>query len=270
MFTLTRKTRILLIVIVFFIIVSLTFKFIVAFERIDAGNTGIRVNLVGSNKGVDDITEATGWVMYMPALTAIYEFPTFTQTKDYEPFSVNAKDGGEFTVDPTFSYYVETVSVPSIFRRYRRTLPELENGFLKNVIYDSFRISANGFTSDSLVSNRQLFEELVQKKLSATLKAEGFVFQQLTSNLEPPTSLKEAINAKNKTTQESIQAENKVRQAEADAKVKKIKADADKYENDMKSSALSPLIIQQMFIEKWDGKLPVYGETPKLFKDINK
>lgn len=270
MFTLTRKTRILLIVIVFFIIVSLTFKFIVAFERIDAGNAGIRVNLVGSNKGVDDITEATGWVMYMPALTAIYEFPTFTQTKDYEPFSVNAKDGGEFTVDPTFSYYVETVSVPSIFRRYRRTLPELENGFLKNVIYDSFRISANGFTSDSLVSNRQLFEELVQKKLTATLKAEGFVFQQLTSNLEPPTSLKEAINAKNKTTQESIQAENKVRQAEADAKVKKIKADADKYENDMKSSALSPLIIQQMFIEKWDGKLPVYGETPKLFKDINK
>lgn len=270
MFTLTRKTRILLIVIVLLIIVSLTSKFIVAFERIDAGNAGIRVNLVGSNKGVDDITEATGWVVYMPALTAIYEFPTFTQTKDYEPFSVNAKDGGEFTVDPTFSYYVETISVPSIFRRYRRTLPELENGFLKNVIYDSFRISANGFTSDSLVSNRQLFEELVQKKLSATLKAEGFVFQQLTSNLEPPSSLKEAINAKNKTTQESIQAENKVRQAEADAKVKKIKADADKYENDMKSSALSPLIIQQMFIEKWDGKLPVYGEAPKLFKDINK
>jgi regulator of protease activity HflC (stomatin/prohibitin superfamily) len=270
MFTLTRKTRILLIVIVLLIIVSLTFKFIVAFERIDAGNAGIRVNLVGSNKGVDDITEATGWVVYMPALTAIYEFPTFTQTKDYEPFSVNAKDGGEFTVDPTFSYYVETVSVPSIFRRYRRTLPELENGFLKNVIYDSFRISANGFTSDSLVSNRQLFEEIVQKKLSATLKTEGFVFQQLTSNLEPPTSLKEAINAKNKTTQESIQAENKVRQAEADAKVKKIKADADKYENDMKSSALSPLIIQQMFIDKWDGKLPIYGENPKLFKDINK
>lgn len=270
MFTLTRKTRILLILLVLLIIVSLTSKFIVAFERIDAGNAGIRVNLVGSNKGVDDITEATGWVVYMPALTAIYEFPTFTQTKDYESFNVNAKDGGEFTVDPTFSYYVETVSVPSIFRRYRRTLPELENGFLKNVIYDSFRISANGFTSDSLVSNRQLFEELVQKKLTATLKAEGFVFQQLTSNLEPPTSLKEAINAKNKTTQESIQAENKVRQAEADAKVKKIKADADKYENDMKSSALSTLIIQQMFIEKWDGKLPVYGESPKLFKDINK
>lgn len=270
MFTITKKTRILLIVIVLIITFGLVFKFIVAFERIDAGNAGIRVNLVGSNKGVDDITEAAGWVVYMPALTAIYEFPTFTQTKDYEPFNVNAKDGGEFTVDPTLSYYVETVSVPSIFRHYRRTLPELENGFLKNVIYDSFRISANGFTSDSLVSNRQLFEELVQKKLTATLKAEGFIFQQLTSNLEPPTSLKEAINAKNKTTQESIQAENKVRQAEADAKVKKIKADADKYENDMKSSALSPLIIQQMFIEKWDGKLPIYGETPKLFKDINK
>jgi regulator of protease activity HflC (stomatin/prohibitin superfamily) len=270
MFTLTKKQRIILLTISFLIAFYYVFNYIIAFERIDAGNAGIRVNLVGSDKGVDDITEATGWVVYIPAITAIYEFPTFTQTKDYEPFNVNAKDGGEFTVDPTFSYYVETKSVPSIFKRYRRTLPELENGYLKNVIYDSFRIAANGFTSDSLVSNRQIFEELVQKNLTSTLKNEGFVFQQLTSNMDPPTSLKEAINAKNKSTQEAIQSENKVRQAEADAKIKKIRADADKYENDMKSSALSSLIIQQMFIDKWDGKLPVYGETPKLFKDINK
>lgn len=270
MFTLTKRYRIALFMIVTLILLYLSLKYIIAFERIDAGNAGIRVNLVGSNKGVDDVTEVTGWVVYMPALTAIYEFPTFTQTKDYDSFNVNAKDGGEFKVDPTFSYYVETKSVPAIFKRYRRNLQELENGYLKNVIYDSFRIAANGFTSDSLVSNRQKFEELVQKNLTNTLKKEGFVFQQLTSNMDPPSTLKEAINAKNKSTQEAIQAENKVRQAEADAKIKRIKADAEKYENDMKSSALSALIIQQMFIEKWDGKLPTYGETPKLYKDINK
>ena len=252
------------------LLVIVVFKYIIAIEKIDAGYAGIRVNLVGSKKGVVDISEVTGWVIYIPALTAIYEFPTYTQSKDYDPFKVNSKDGSEFIVDPTFSYYVKADFVPRIFTQYRKNLADLEQGYIKNVIYDSYRIAANSFTSDSLVSNRQIFEEMVQKNLVKTLSQEGFVFQQLTSNLEPPASLKEAIDAKNKTIQESMQAENKVRQAEADAKVRKIKADAEKYENDMKTSALSPLIIQQMFIEKWDGKLPVYGETPKIFKDINK
>ena len=264
------KTKLTLFLVGIAVIAAFLFTFFIRVERVDAGHTGIRVNLVGDNRGVDDITEVTGWVLYIPLFTAIYEFPTYTQVKDYEPFKVNAKDGSEFTVDPTFSYYVENSSVPQIFRQYRKSLPELENGFIKNVIYDSFRMVANQYASDFLMSNRQQFEEEVQTKLSATLKEEGFIYQQLTSNLMPPQSLKDAIDAKNKTTQEAIQAENKLRQAEADAKARIIKAQAEKTENDLKSAALTPLIIQQMFIEKWDGKLPVYGEVPQLFNQINK
>jgi regulator of protease activity HflC (stomatin/prohibitin superfamily) len=267
---LSKKVRFILITIILVILVVFIFRWLAAVERIDAGNAGIRVNLVGSNRGVDDITEVTGWVMYMPLFTAIHEFPTYTQVKDYEPFKVNTKDGSEFTVDPTFSYYVESSSVPKIFRQYRKSLPELENGFLKNVIFDCYRIIANKYPSDSLMSNRQKFEDEVQEKLSTQLKQEGFVFQQLTSNIIPPQSLKDAIDAKNKTVQEALQAENKLRQAEADAKAKIITAEAEKKVNDLKASALTPLIIQQMFLEKWDGKLPVYGDTPKLFKEITK
>jgi regulator of protease activity HflC (stomatin/prohibitin superfamily) len=267
---LSKKTRYILLAVILAVAAIVVLKGMVAVERIDAGHSGIRVNLVGSNKGVDDITEVTGWVFYMPFFTAIYEFPTYTQVKDYDPFVINAKDGSEFTVDPIFSYYVDEHSVPKIFRQYRKSLQELENGFIKNVIYDCYRIIANKYPSDSLMSNRQKFEDEVQSRLSETLQREGFVFQQLTSNLIPPQSLKEAIDAKNKTIQEAIQAENRLRQAEADAKAKIITAEAEKKVNDLKASALTPLIIQQMFIEKWDGKLPVYGENPRIFKDINK
>ena len=150
------------IVVVVLVAIGLIFSFFFRMERIDAGHTGIRVNLVGDNKGVDDITEVTGWVMYMPFITAIYEFPIYTQVKDYDPFIVNAKDGSEFKVDPTLSYYVNQNSVPQIFRQYRKTLKELENGYLKNVIYDCYRLTANRFSSDSLMSNRGAFEEEVQ------------------------------------------------------------------------------------------------------------
>lgn len=241
-----------------------------AIERIDAGCVGIKVNLVGSERGVADITECSGWVPYMPLFTEIHEFPIYTQVKDYEPFAINARDGSEFSVDPTFSYRVNPDKVPEIFKNYRRGLSELENGYLRNVIMDCYRNIANLYPSDSLISHRPEFETLVQKMIIKELQKEGFELQQLTSNLKAPQSLKDAIDAKNKTTQEAIQSENKLRKAEAEAKAKVIDAEAEKKVNDLKASALTPLIIQQMYIEKWDGKLPTYGQVPQLFQNITK
>ena len=53
-------------------------------ERIDAGHVGVKVNLYGSGKGVDDVTECTGVVFYNPLSTKIYEFPTYIQHKEYK------------------------------------------------------------------------------------------------------------------------------------------------------------------------------------------
>ena len=75
-------------------------------ERIDAGHVGVKVNLYGDGKGVDDVTEVTGLVFYNPFTTKIIEFPTFVQHKEYknngednpdESFVVNSKDGSEFS-----------------------------------------------------------------------------------------------------------------------------------------------------------------------------
>lgn len=265
-----NKIRFFIIVIIVIAITAGLFKWFVAIERIDAGSVGIKVNLVGAERGVADITECSGWVLYMPLFSEIHEFPIYTQVKDYEPFAINAKDGSEFKVDPTFSYKVNPDKVPSIFRSYRKGLGELENGYLRNVIMDCYRNAANLFVSDSLISHRPQFESQVQSMIITEIGKEGFDLQQLTSNLEAPKSLKEAIDAKNKTTQEAIQSENRLRMAEAEAKALIIAAEAEKKANDLKSSALTPLIIQQMYIDKWDGKLPTYGEVPQLFKDITK
>ena len=53
-------------------------------ERIDAGHVGVKVNLYGSGRGVDDVTECTGMVFYNPLTTKIYEFPTYIQHKEYK------------------------------------------------------------------------------------------------------------------------------------------------------------------------------------------
>ena len=255
------------------LVISMIFLFN-SCERIDAGHVGVRVNLYGTGKGVGDITECTGWVFYNPISTKIYEFPTYIQHKEYiktedadNSFVVNSKDGSEFHVAPIVNYSVQREKVPFIFAKYRRTLESIEEGFLKTTIYDAFRMTANAYTAEELISNRQAFETKVRAKLDADLVKEGFVISQLTSNLGYPETFKKAIEAKNNAVQAALTAENQVKTAEAQAKIKvataegnaqamlaTAKAEAESYK--LKQSAITPMLLQQMWIEKWNGILP--------------
>jgi len=252
-------------------------------ERIDAGHVGVKVNLYGDNKGVSDVTEVTGMVFYNPITHNIYEFPTYIQHKEYtgeNAFIVNSKDGSEFHISPIINYSVKREKVPAIFAKYRRSLGEIEDGFLKTNIYDAFRMTANAYTAEELISNRQLFETKVRQTLDASLLPEGFIINQLTSNLVYPETFKKAIEAKNNAVQGALMAENKVKQAEAEAKIKVATAEgnaqamltsakAESEANRLKQQTITPMLLQLEWINKWDGKLPVYGQAPMLYKPVN-
>lgn len=245
-------------------------------ERIDAGHVGVKVNMYGDGKGVDDITEVTGWAFYNPFTQKIYEFPIFVQHKEYvrneaegvdESFIVNSKDGSEFHVSPIINYSVQREKVPYIFAKYRRELGAIEVGFLKTAVFDAFRLATNKYTADELISNRQTFELEVRKLLEEQLVREGFTINQFTSNLVYPETFKKAIEAKNNAVQNALMAENKVKQAEAEAKIKIATAEgnakamltnakAEAESNKLKQSTLTPLLLQQLWVEKWNGKLP--------------
>jgi regulator of protease activity HflC (stomatin/prohibitin superfamily) len=251
-------------------------------ERIDAGHVGVKVNQYGDNKGVDDVVAVTGMVFYNPFTTAIYEFPTFIQHKEYKDensFVVNSKDGSEFNVSPIMNYSVQRDKVPSIFAKYRRPLEDIEEGFLKTAVYDAFRLATNKYTADELISNRAVFEVEVRRLLDGQLLKEGFIINQFTSNLIYPETFKKSIEAKNNAVQAALRAENEVKTAEAQAKIKIATAEgnaqamltsakAEAEANRMKQVTLTPLLLQLEYINKWDGKLPVYGEVPQMFKNI--
>jgi regulator of protease activity HflC (stomatin/prohibitin superfamily) len=247
---------------------------IIGLERIDAGHVGIKVNLIGTGKGVDNATEVTGWVFYNRFTTKIVEFPTFVQHKEYkkdedqdESFVINSKDGSEFHVAPLLNYSVQREKVPYIFTKYRVELDAIEAGFLKTAIYDAFRVVANSYTADELISNREQFEIKVRKNLEGHLLPEGFILAQFTSNLVYPETFKKAIEAKNNAVQTALRAENDVKTAEAQAKIKIAQAEgnaqamltnakAEAEANRLKQQTLTPLLLQLEWINKWNGKLP--------------
>lgn len=252
------------------------------YERVDAGYEGIKVNLYGDNKGVDNVSLVTGAIWYNPITTAVYEYPTFVQTVDYEPFSINAKDGSSFTVDPTISLKIVDGKSPEVFVKYRKdNISDVINTTLYNYVKNAFRIELNKYTTDELVSKREEFEKAIEDRLKKELIAENFQLEQMTSGLKYPETLVKSIDAKNSAIQDALRAENEVKTIEAEAKKKvaeaqgeaealKIKGDAEAEYNRKIASSLSPLIIQQDMIEKWNGETPVFMGANGTMLDASK
>lgn len=246
--------------------------------RVDSSEVGIKFNKLSlTDQGKLDASPVTGYVFYNPITTAVHTYPTYVQRVDYKPFTVNTKDAAIFTMDPTMAYYLNRDKATDVFFKYRKSLEEIQEGYMRTVIYDAYRVTANNYTSDELMANRAKFENEVRVMLEKTLTDEGFTVTEFTSQITPPESLRKMIDAKNAAVQAALKAENEVKQAEAnakiavakaegDAKAMKIKADAEAYYNRTISASLSPMIVQEDWIEKWDGKLPQVsgGNTPLI------
>lgn len=238
---------------------------------VDSSEVGIKFKKFSvSDQGELIAENCSGYVLYNPLTTDVFTYPTFVQRKDYEPFTVTTKDAAIFTMDPLLAYQLRKDMAVQVFSKYRRDLGEIENGYMKTVISDAYRLTANKYTSDELMANRAEFEAGVRALLEKSLGAEGFIVHEFTSQITPPAALQAAIDSKNKSIQESLKAENEVKKAEANAKIAiaqaegnakamKIKADAEAYYNRTIAASLSPMIVQEDWIEKWDGKLPTYS-----------
>ena len=251
------------------------------YTRIDAGHEGIKVNLYGDSKGVDDVELVTGAVWFNPITTAVYEYPTFVQTVDYAPFDINAKDGSKFTVDPTININLVSGTAAATFKKYRKPMEEVVHDVLKTHIVNAYRVKLNSYTTDELVSKREEFEASVEDYLRDVLLKENFELGEMTSGLKYPESLEKSITAKNEAVQNALRIENEVAAIEAEAKkqvaaakgradAKKIEADGEAYYNRTVSASLTPALVNIKALEKWDGKTPVVSGGSGTFIDASK
>lgn len=236
---------------------------------VDANEIGIEFKKWSSDSdqygGV--LGTCNGWVWYNPFTTSVFTYPGEVQRKNYEPFTVNAKDASTFTMDPQIAYHINPDKACEIYRKYRKPIDELENGYIRTCIYEAYRTCANAYSSDSLMSHRAQFESDVRARLEKSLMNEGFIVDEFTSAITPPKSLAEMIDNKNRAVQAALKAENEVKEAEANAKIaiakargaaeaQRIAADAEAYANAKISASITPTLVQKMWVEKWDGDMP--------------
>ena len=237
-----------------------------AIEKIDAGHKGLKINLIGDQRGVSSYQYKTGWVVYNSWTEQVLEFPTFQQHIEYENQGVILKGGFSASIKPTFNYSLKEDAIGEMFVNLRKDIREVEQNWLKNAIIGAVNDVANTWEVDSIFNHRQAFEASIVIECNKRL-SKWFNVSQLRTNIVPPESLQEAIIAKTKAIQQAEAAEQQALTAFADGKRKVAVARADSAETiinaqaaalaiKIKQNQLSPLYIEYVKWNAWDGKLP--------------
>ena len=237
-----------------------------AIERIDAGHVGIKVNLTGNSRGVSKYEYKTGWVLYNTWTENIYEFPTFQQHIEFEAQQVITRGGFPADIKPTFNYSLKPNAVGDMFVNLRLPIKDIEQGWLKNAIVGAVNDVANGWEVDSVFGHRQAFEAAIVAECNLRL-SKWFIVSQMRSNIIPPEALQEAIIAKTKSVQQAEASTQQAIAAQADGQRKIAVAKADSAELIINASAaaksiklkqqeLTPVYIEYVKAQAWDGKLP--------------
>lgn len=250
--------------------------------RVDPGHVGIKVNYYGTQRGVTDFPSVTGMVWYNPITTTVFQFPNFVQTAVWthathegkaanEEISFNSREGLVFTADISLSYYLKPDRVPHFYVKFRTDdIATFTHGFMRNVARDAFNEAAVKYNADEIYGDKKeaLLGE-VKGRINAQLADLGVAIEQFgfIGAPRPPQNVVDAINMKIKATQDAIRVENELRAATAEAKKTVataqgkaqailVEAEAQAKANSLLSASLTPTLVQQKAIEKWNGVRP--------------
>ena len=266
---------------------------VAACSYVPSGNVGIKVNLLGSEKGVESEVLGVGryWIGWNEEL---YVFPTFMQnyvwtagvdegSPNDESISFQTADGMTANADIGISYSIDPDKVSIIFQTYRRGVEEITDTFLRNMVRDALvKQSSNKPIEYVYGAGKSELLASVQKDVADQVAPLGINIGKIywIGEIRLPKTVIDSINAKNAATQMAQQRQNEVAQAkaEADKKIEDARgtaesilrvADAQAKANKLLAESLTTEFVQYQAITKWDGQLPkMTGSAAVPFIDV--
>lgn len=249
-------------------------------SKVPAGYAGVKVNLLGGDKGVD--TEELGTGRYWIGMNEdLFLFPTFTQNYTWsksderdESISFQTVEGLTVNADVGISYSIRKDKVTDIFQKYRKGVDEITDTYLRNMVRDALVTQASTLKIDAVygVGKAKLISA-VEKETRNQVNDLGIVIEKIywVGELRLPPNVVQSINAKIQATQMTAQRENEINQSKAEAQKKiedargdaestRLRAIAEAEAIRIKSEALrsNPEVLQLEAISKWNGVLPTY------------
>ncbi|WP_046174480.1 prohibitin family protein [Domibacillus indicus] len=224
-------------------------------EKIPNGYVGV---VYSPNGGVQDETLGQGWHL-VGLFDKVTVYPIRMQTVNYKDIQVATSDGKSVTVDFAYNYSIQPDKVVDVFNQFGPIeVEQIEESYLRTRLWDAGRKGIAKYSvidtygeksSEAAVDVQNLFAEDIQDL--------GFVVDNMTLGVpKPDESTQAAIDKRVEAAQELERKQIELKIAEAEAEKKKIEAQGIADYNEIIKQSISPEVIQNKWIEKWDGVMP--------------
>ena len=226
--------------------IAMVFAFICvpfSFHTVDTGEVAV-VKHLGKAKEVK--TAGTHYDFWMTNKYQKYDGKV--QNIDIETAAYSS-DAQTMTVQMTLQYQVLTDKVMDIAAQYG-TLDALTTR-ITAIATEKTKSALSSHKAMDIIANRQDMSPAVEEAIRQAVGEEYFVnvVAVVLTNIDFSDAFETAV-------EEKMIAEQKQLKAEYDAAAKVTAAEAEAKANQLLEKSLTDKILEEMFIDKWDGKLP--------------
>ena len=171
-----------------------------------------------------------------------------------------SSDAQQMSLNIKFQYQIMPDKVKDITSKYGK-LASLE-ARIQPIVVEKVKSMLSKHTAMNIIANRSQLSPDAEELVKVALGEEYYinVVSVSLTNIDFSDQFETAVEDKMIAEQAKLKSEyeneKKVAQAEADAKAKILTAEAEAKANALLEKSLTEKILQEMYIEKWDGKLP--------------
>lgn len=234
-------------------------------SRVEPNTAGVLMENYGKN-GKSDFTIVSGRVWTFSPGTELYTVPLFEQRAQFEKdVTLKSSDKTEFVVKPIYSFKViRDRAVDVIFDNKQimgseDSIQSIRINILDPKITDILRTEVLSKKSSDLMAEggNERFNEDTRRLVSQELNRRGFELVSFSAMLDYSSKVKNIIDARNQSTAQISTIDSKIEQAKKELELETINTQIAK----VKSEGLTKEILQEKFIDKWDGKSALYSDN---------
>lgn len=239
-------------------------------ERVAPNYAGVLMENFGKD-GKSDFSIVTGRVNVMSPGTELFQVPLFDQRGQFEAAShLKSADNTELTVQPMYTYKViKSRAIDVVFDNKHigsgdDFMKSLEDNILEPRIRDLIKEESRKYKIDSLMAEggNLMFEHRVEKIIGEEFEKRGLQLISMSCQLDFSKAVKDKIDNRNEVNTNISVLDQQIAEQKKRNELEELKTQ----QALIKSRGLTREILYSKFIEKWDGKTPIYGAIPDLIK----
>ena len=245
---------------------------LLGYDTVDTSHIGVK-----NRFGVQQGTMAPG-MQWTGLFTHVEQYDlrsrTMTVVMDEKNSAVD-HDGQNVYATVQINYHLKSENIETAYSRVGpdNTMENILN--LQGLVQEGFKTVTSRHSSTEIWQQRDMVKQEAEDQIQKSFPSDYFVLDNvIISNLDYNPEFKKAIEAQKVNEKLALAKEQEVQIArfEADRKIEEARgiaesqalmtlrlAEAEAKSLELKKQQITPLMVQNNWIDKWDGKLPQYN-----------